>query len=143
MKLRTLAIAVTVLAALSVFAYLGNRTKQAPSTDPRVGAAVLDSDTAAKAAGLVVADQGKEVDLAKGADGTWDVTSYYGLPADFSKVSQLAQDLNEAKVERVVTDNPERLAHLGFKDSSIALKDSSGKAIWRLVVGKEPDSGTG
>jgi hypothetical protein len=35
------------------------------------------------------------------------------------------------------------MAHLGFADSSIALKDSSGKEIWRLAVGKEPDSGTG
>jgi Domain of unknown function (DUF4340) len=143
MKLRTFAIAVTVLAALSVFAYLGNRTKQAPSTDPRVGTVVLDSDTAAKAAGLVVADQGKEVDLARGADGTWTVASYFNFPADFSKVSQLAQDLNEAKVERLVTENPDRMAHLGFKDSAITLKDASGKEIWRLVVGKEPDSGTG
>jgi Domain of unknown function (DUF4340) len=143
MKLRTLILAVAVLAALSVFAYLANRTKPAAPSDPRVGKALLDPDTASRAAGLAVADQGKEVDLAKGADGTWAVTSYYGLPADFSKVSQLAQDLNEAKVERVVTDNPERLAHLGFKDSSITLKDASGKAIWRLVVGKEPDSGTG
>lgn len=143
MKLRTLVLAVAVLAALSIVAYLGNRTKAAPSKDPRVGTVLLDSDTAAKAAGLVVADQGKEIDLARGADGTWTVTSYFNLPADFSKVSQLAQDLNEAKVERLVTENPERLAHLGFKDSSIAFKDASGKDIWRLAIGKEPDSGTG
>jgi hypothetical protein len=143
MKLRTLILAVAVLAALSVAAYLGNRTKPAASTDPRVGTALLDSETAANAAGLVVADQGKEADLSRGADGTWTVANYFNLPADFSKVSQLARDLNEAKVERVVTDNPERLAHLGFADSSITLKDSSGKVIWRLVVGKEPDTGSG
>jgi len=143
MKLRTLVLAVAVLAALSVVAYLGNRPKAAPSTDPRIGSVLLDSDMAAKAAGLVVADQGKEAVLSKGADGAWTVTSYFGLPADFGKISQLAQDLNEAKVERLVTENPERMAHLGFKDSSITLKDSSGKEIWRLVIGKEPDSGTG
>jgi hypothetical protein len=143
MKLRTLVLAVAVLAALSLAAYLENRAKSAPPADPRVGTALLDSDTASKAAGLVVADQGKEVDLAKGADGTWTVASYFNFPADFSKVSQLAQDLNEAKVERLVTVNPERIAHLGFKDSSITFKDASGKEIWRLVVGKEPDSGTG
>jgi hypothetical protein len=143
MKLRTLVLVVAVLLVLSVAAYLGNRTKPAPTADPRVGTVLLDSDTASKAAGLVVADQGKEVDLVKGAAGTWTVASYFNFPADFSKVSQLAQDLNEAKVERLVTENPERLAHLGFKDSAITLKDSSGKEIWRLVIGKEPDSGTG
>jgi hypothetical protein len=143
MKLRTLILAVAVLAALSVVAYLENRTKPALASDPRVGKVLLDSDTASRAAGIVVADQGKEVDLAKGADGTWTVTSYFNFPADFSKVSQLAQDLNEAKVERLVTENPERIAHLGFKDSAITLKDAAGAEIWRLVIGKEPDSGSG
>jgi hypothetical protein len=143
MKLRTLFFAVAVLAALSVAAFLGNRPRPAASTDPRVGTALLDPDTAARAAGLVVSDQGKEVVLSKGADGAWIVASYYDFPADFSKVSQLAQDLNEAKVERLVTENPERMAHLGFKDSSITLKNAAGKEIWRLVIGKEPDTGSG
>jgi hypothetical protein len=143
MKLKTLILAVAVLAILSAFAYLGNRPKAAPSADPRVGSVLLDSDTAAKAAGLSVEDQGKKVDLSKDASGTWIVTTYYNFPADLQKVSRLAQDLNEAKVDRLVTESPERLEHLGFKDSAITFRDSSGKEIWRLVIGKEPDSGNG
>lgn len=143
MKLRTLILAVAVLAALSAAAYLANRPKAPPPSDPRVGRVLLDPGTADLAAGLVVEDQGKRVELARGPGGSWTDASYYNLPADAGKISQLARDLNEAKVERLVTENPERLAHLGFKDSSIAFRDSSGKEIWRLVIGKEPDSGSG
>jgi hypothetical protein len=143
MKLRTIVIFVTVLAALSVVAYLRNRPEPAPAADARVGKPLLDSDTALKAAGLVVSDQGKKVELARGADGTWRVTSYFGLPADFEKVARLVQDLNEAKVDRLVTSNPDRLEHLEFKDSTITLNDSSGKEIWSVTLGKTPDSGNG
>ncbi len=143
MKLKTLILSVAVLAALSVAAYLGNRPEPAPPADARVGKALLDADTAQKAAGLVVSDQGKKVELAKGADGTWRVKSYFDLPADFEKIARLVQDLNESKVERFVTANPDRLAHLDFKDSSIVLTDSSGKEIWNVTLGKAPDSGNG
>jgi hypothetical protein len=143
MKLRTIILAVAILAALSLVAYFGNRPKAAPAADPRVGGVLLDSDTASKAAGLVVEDQGKKVELSRDASGQWTVVSYFNFPADVEKISRLAQDLNEAKVDRLVTESPERLAHLGFKDSSITFKDSTGKDIWRLVIGKENDSGNG
>jgi hypothetical protein len=71
------------------------------------------------------------------------VSSYFDMPADFEKISRLAQDLNEAKVDRFVTDNPDRIAHLEFKDSRIALTDVAGKEIWSVTLGKTPDSGNG
>jgi len=73
----------------------------------------------------------------------WTDTSYFGLPADFSKISRLIGDLNEAKLDRFVTSSPERLARLEFKDSEIQLLDASGAEIWSLYLGKAPDSGSG
>jgi hypothetical protein len=143
MKLRTIVIIVAILAALSVVAYVKNRPEPAPAQDARVGKPLLDSDTALRAAGLVASDQGKKVELSRGADGTWVVASYFGLPADFEKVARLVQDLNEAKVDRLVTTSPDRLAHMEFKDSMIALDDASGKEIWSITLGKAPDSGDG
>ncbi len=143
MKLRTLVITVALLAALSLVAYLENRPQPERAADPRVGKPLLDSDTVAKAASLSISDQGKKVDLARNADGTWRVPSYYDLPADFGKISHLVQDLNEAKVDRFVTSNPERLAHIGFGASSISLGDASGKEIWSLTFGKAADAGNG
>jgi len=143
MKLRTIALTIAVLAALSIAAYLKDRQRPAPSEDPRVGKALLDPDTVSKAAGLVIADQGKKVELARNADGSWRVSSYFDMPADFEKISRFVQDLNEAKVDRFVTANPERLARVEFKDSSIALKDQAGKEIWSLTLGKTSETGNG
>ncbi|HZZ18523.1 MAG TPA: DUF4340 domain-containing protein [Opitutaceae bacterium] len=143
MKLRTLIVIVAVLAALSVVAYVKNRPESAPVADARVGTPLLSPDIVSQASGLTVSDQGKKVEVRKGADGTWRVTSYYGMPADFHKISQLVQDLNEAKVERFVTDNPDRLSRLEFKDSRIALSDAAGKEIWSVTLGKTPDAGNG
>jgi hypothetical protein len=143
MKLRTLIISVGLLALLSVAVYLRNRPAAAPVADTPVGQPVLASDVVTQAAGLVVSDQGKKVELTKGADGTWRVPGYYGIKADFEKVTQLVRDLNEAKVERLVTENPDRVARLEFKDSSVAVKDAAGKEIWRVTLGKAPESGNG
>jgi hypothetical protein len=143
MKIKTLAITVAILAVLSVAAYLANRPEAPAPADPRVGKALLGPDTVAKASTLSVSDQGKRVDLAKQPDGSWRVASYYDMPADFDKVARLVQDLNEAKVDRFVTSSPERLARMGFADSSIVLGDASGKEIWSVTFGRTPESGNG
>jgi hypothetical protein len=143
MKLRTLILTVAVLAALSVIAHYADRPEPALPSDPRVGTALLDPDTVAKAASVVVSDKGKSAELDRNADGSWRITNYFGLPADTVKISRLIQDLNEAKVDRFVTASPDRLAHLEFNDSSIALRDAAGKEVWRLTLGKSSDSGNG
>jgi Domain of unknown function (DUF4340) len=143
MKLRTLVITVALLAALSVVAYLRNRPEPAPAADPRVGKALLDAETVGRASGIAISDQGKKVELSRNADGTWLVASYYGMPADVDKISRLVRDLNESKIDRFVTSNPDRVARLDFKDSSIVLTDAAGREIWNLGFGKTPDSGNG
>jgi hypothetical protein len=143
MKLKTLVITVALLAGLSLVAYLRNRPVSEAPADPRVGKAVLDAETASKAGGLVITDQGKKVELARGADGVWRVTSYYGLPASFDKIARFVQDLNEAKVDRFVTSNPGTIARLEFKDSVVSIRDQDGKEIWSVTLGKTPDSGNG
>jgi hypothetical protein len=143
MKLRSIVITVAVLAALSVAAYLKNRPEAPQSGDPRVGTVLLDSGTAAKAASITISDQGKTVELRRDADGAWKVTGYFGFPADFEKVSRLVQDLNGSKIERLVTENPDRIARLEFKDSSVAIRDASGKEVWKVLFGKSPETGNG
>jgi len=143
MKLKNLILSVALLAVLSVVAYLGNRPAPAPSDDPRVGKTLLDPDTAAKASALVVSDQGKQVELVRQPDGSWRDPAYFDMPADFDKIARFVQDLDEAKVQRFVTSSPDRLARLEFKDSSVAMKDASGKLIWSVTLGKTPDNGNG
>jgi hypothetical protein len=69
------------------------------------------------------------------------VQDYHGFPADFTKLSRLVSDLVGAKVERLVSQNPERLKGFNLGDARITLKDASGKAVWSLDLGKNAEGG--
>jgi len=141
MKLKTLAAAVAVLAVLSVLAWYLQRPPAPPAADPRIGRPLLDSSLLTRTARIRLTDQGKTVELARQPDGKWRDTSYFNLPADFDKLSHFTDDLSTAKVQRLVSRNPEVLARLEFKDSTATLFDAAGKELWRLTLGKEADSG--
>lgn len=142
MKIRTLVTIIAVLGALSLVAYFANRPAPPPVADARVGQSLVDQATVEKAARFRLTDQGKTVTLARQGD-TWRVTSYYDLPADFTKLSGFMGSLIEAKLERLVTTSPERIARLEFKDSKIELLDAADKALWSVTLGRTPDNGGG
>jgi hypothetical protein len=141
MKLKTVSLVVGALAAVSVAVHLATRPAPAPVADVRVGMPLLSPDKAEKAAGLLISDQGKSLTLTRQADGSWIVPAYHGFPADFTKLSQLIDELMRAKVDRFVSANPERLAQFEFKDSRIALQDAEGKLLWGVVLGRRTETG--
>jgi len=141
MKLKTLALSVAILAALSVAAYFLQRPPASAGADPRIGQPLLDAKLAENAARIRVTDQGNTVTLARNPKGSWLVSSYYDLPADVAKLGRFIDDLTTFKIQRVVTRNPERLPRLEFKDTSIALLDSGDKALWTITLGKDAEGG--
>lgn len=141
MKLKSLVIAVTVLAGASVAVFLSQRPSAPVSADARLGQALVSRATIEQAAKFHLADQGKTVDLARQADGSWRVTSYHDLPADISKLSTLMGSLTEAKLQRLVTSNAERIARLEFKDTKLELRDQADKPLWALTLGKTAEAG--
>ncbi|HEX3729169.1 MAG TPA: DUF4340 domain-containing protein [Opitutaceae bacterium] len=141
MKLKTLAVAVAILAVLAVAAAWFNRTPPPPAADSRVGQPLADPGLASKIARLRVSDQGKTVELVRQPDATWRVPGYYDFPADFSKVSSLVSDLTAAKIQRLVTTNPERIARLGFDGTRLEFLDGSGQALWTVTLGRNADTG--
>ena len=143
MKLKALIVSVVLLAVLSALVYWTSRPEPPAPADPRVGKALVDPSVASSAAKLVLSDSGKTVILSRDAAGLWIVESYYGLPVDFTKLSQFVNDLVAAKVDRFVTASPERLSRLEFKDTRIDLQDKDAKSLWSVTLGKTPDSGTG
>jgi hypothetical protein len=143
MKLRTLVLTIAVLAALSAVAFFATRPVPPPVADARVGQSLVDPALVEKAAKLRLSDQGKSVTLTRQADGSWRVTSYYDLPADFAKLSRAIASLTEAKLERLVTSNAERISRLEFKDARIDLLDASDKELWTVTLGRTPDTGGG
>ena len=141
MKLQTLVLTIAVLAVLSALAFFAQRPRKPTDLDPRTGQEVFDVKVLEKAARIRLTDQGKTVLLAKQPDGRWVVSSYYELPADFAKRGRFLDDLSSAKIQRLVTRTPERLARLEFKDTSIAFLDTADKAIWKLMLGKDAEGG--
>jgi hypothetical protein len=143
MKLKTIIVTVIVLAALSVVAFFARRPAPPPSADARVNQPLVDRAAIEKTTKLRLGDAGKKVELARQSDGTWRVTSYYDLPADFNKLSGFIGSLTDAKIQRLVTSNAERLARLEFKDTKIELLDAADKALLAVTLGKNPETGGG
>jgi hypothetical protein len=143
MRLKTLVLSVVVLAALSVAVYFARRPEPPASADPRVGQPIVDAKVIESAARLRLSDQGKTVVLARQPDGTWRVPSYHDLPADFSKLSGFVSNLTDAKIQRLVTSNAEKIGRLEFKDTKIELLDASEKTLWSVTLGKTPEAGGG
>jgi hypothetical protein len=141
MKLKTLVLSVAVLAVLSVIAYWTSRPPPGPATDPRVGQPLADPAAIAQAAQLRLTDSGKTVVLVRQPDGTWRVPGYFGLTADFSKLSSFVGDLSAAKVQRLVTVNPDRISRLDFNGARIELLAGDGHALWSVLLGKSADTG--
>ena len=142
MKIKTLVVTVLVLAALALGVYIARRPEAPKSADARLGQPLVDAATIEKAQKLRISDAGKTVELVK-SDGTWRVTSYHNLPADFSKLSGLVGNLTDAKLQRLVTTSPDRIARLEFKDTKIELFDASDKPLVSLVLGKNAEVGGG
>lgn len=141
MKLKHLIVLVVLLAVISVGTYFATRTAPSPSADPRIAQPLVASDVVDKTEQLKISDQGKSVTLKKQSDGQWTVPSYYDFPVDFQKLSGFVGDLNSAKVEQLVTTNPQRLAHLEFKDTQIEFVGTNNAALETITLGKNADAG--
>jgi hypothetical protein len=143
MKLKSLLIVVTILAAVSAAVFVARRPAAPVAADIRIGQTLANRTAIEQAAGLRVSDQGKTVSLIRQPDGTWGVASYFDLPADFTKLSSLVASLTEAKLQRLVTTSAGRIARLEFKDTKVELLDATGKPLWSVTLGKNAESGGG
>jgi len=141
MKLKALVLTVAVLAVLSAVAFWANRAQSPAAADPRIGEPLGDPTAIEKAAIVRLSDQGRTIVLTRAPDGSWLDTSYFGLPADFSKLAGFAGDLVTARIQRLVTVNPDRMARLEFKDTRIEFLDAAGRALWSATLGRSADSG--
>ncbi len=143
MRLKTIVVSIVVLAGFSVVAFFFTRPETPQATDARLNQPLVASSVIEKATKLRLTEGGKTVELVRQADGTWRVPTYFDFPADFNKLSGFVSNLTDAKVQRLVTSSPERIARLEFKDTKIELLDSADKSLLTLVLGKNPESGAG
>lgn len=142
MNLRPLLLSVAVLAPLAAAVWWWQRPTPPPSlNDPRVGQRLAEPESLARASRVELRLGGATVAFARSADQRWAVEGSPALPADLSKLSRLASDLVAARIERLVTANPDRIASLGLDETSVAYLDEAGSAILRLDLGRTADGG--
>lgn len=141
MKLKTLLIVVVILGLASLGAYFAGRPPKPMAADPRVGQPLVANAVFEQAATVTINESGKSVVLKKGDNNTWRVANYYDFPADFSKLSRLVSDLTGAKIERLVSQNAEKIKGFEFKDTGVTVADANGKELWSLKLGKNAEGG--
>ncbi|HRE82576.1 MAG TPA: DUF4340 domain-containing protein [Opitutaceae bacterium] len=141
MKLKSLILVVVALAVVSVAAHFLTRPKAAPIADTRVGQPLIAPEIVDQARSLRLKEQDKTVTLNKGDDGVWRVAEYYDFPADFTKLSRIVGELVGAKLERLVTQNPERIKSLDLGNTRLAFSDAANKETWSIHLGRSADGG--
>jgi hypothetical protein len=141
MKLKPLLAVVALLAVLSAAVYFVSRPAKPTGVDPRLGQPLLTAASIDQASALTLTENGRTITLRKMDAGGWTVQEYHGFPADFTKLSRLVSDLVGAKIERLVSQNPERIKGFNLGDARITLNDASGKAVWSLDLGKNAEGG--
>ncbi len=145
MKLRPLLLTLAVLVpAAGAVWWLQRPAPPAQTTDARLGQRVADPASLTSATRVRLQAQGNSTELARTEDGRWTIAAsdkYPALPADASRLTRLAADLVSPKVERLVTENPTRLATLELDSTEVAFLDAAGKTLLELDLGKNADGG--
>lgn len=143
MKVSVLATITVVLALLAgVLWWQKQSTFTSIADHPLVGDSLLPAEIAKAAASITLEsnENSETVRIEKHADGHWHLPDYYGLPADFSKLSSMIQSLVDASVQRAVTSNPDRLAAMNLGDKRLSIAQANGSQ-WQIELGENHERG--
>ena len=145
MRLRPLltTLAILVPTAGAVW-WLQRPAPPAQSADARLGQRVADPASLTSATRVRFKALGKTAELTRTTDGRWTIAASDtapALPADASRLTRFASDLVSPKVERLVTENPSRIATLEFDATAVTFLDATGKSLLELDLGKTADGG--
>jgi hypothetical protein len=147
MKIQHVLIGFLVLAALAAFlVFSGARSaKVGGERDPLIGTRLLPIETGLAASQIEFTK--KEGGVApliiekKGPD--WVLPALQQLPVNFDRLREFFQKLGDGTYQRRVTDRPESLERMEFGTETILLKDSAGKTLWEMRIGKAPEGNSG
>lgn len=141
-KVLFIGVAILGLVAGLVF-WQSQRGTSAPPRPALVGQPLLSPETLADAVRLELTGENgaRRVVLEKREEGNWRLPEYHGLPVDFDKLRRFTQSLLNAKADRHVTGNPERIERLGLGRNVIELFGGDGESLWKLETGDAGASG--
>ena len=142
MKFQRILVAVLLLALIVVIGkWLQRPTEQ--RREGRVGEMLVSHQIVESARQIHLSDPSEEetVTLVKGPENAWILPDYHSFEVDFSKLESLIRSLLEAKVDREVTKDPERLKRLELGKNRIEFKSSDTESLLIIETGKRSPSG--
>jgi hypothetical protein len=145
MRLRPLLLSLAILVPSAALVWWIQRPAPPPSdSDARLGQRLADPAVIAEAARVKITSAGQTLELARSGDAAsprWTIVGEPVLPADASRLTRLSADFVAAKIERLVSTKPERIAGYELDQSGIAFLDAAGAPLLDLDLGKTPDGG--
>ncbi|MGB0370430.1 MAG: DUF4340 domain-containing protein [Opitutales bacterium] len=138
MNLKNISILTAVLAVIAGILWIAQASKGGPIQSELVGEGLLDTQTIAEANTIQVFEDQSDspsVEITKSGD-DWTVPGRYGLPADFSKISDLVNELADSKIIRAVTDNPDRIQTLNIGKTRVVFQKGE-ETLADISFGKE------
>lgn len=143
MNIRNLYISAGVLAVLALVTSLFKKSDSAPLLDERVGTAIVDPASLRDTAKIIVEKEEERLTFTNaGESNLWVLEERFNLPTSYDRISQLARNVSEAKLQRLVSENPQRIATLGFETGErVRFVDKLGNDIVAFQLGKETENG--
>lgn len=142
MNLKKLYISTAVLAVAAGITSFIKNADDTRKEDPRVGTTITSNEALDKVTTLEMVSGNESLTFEYDSNvSAWHLQERYSLPADSNKIADLVTQLKEARLERVASRNPKRIADFGFEVDYINLIDSDGNSVLSLDLGRETDNG--
>jgi len=154
MKSKTFILLLALCLILAVATYFVVNPDRTPEDPERTGEALLAGLPMGDVAQIAVTGPEASVTLKKG-ETVWTVENRYGFPADFSKLTDLADKLQEMKIGRSFAADEDTLNRLALRPpaaenapadqqaTQIVLADATGKPLAEVLVGKAREATAG
>jgi len=143
MNIKNLYISTGILALLAIVTSLFKKSDSAPLLDDRVGTPIIEPAALRDTAKIIVETEEESLTFtAAGESNLWTLEERFNLPTSYDRISELARNVSEASIQRLVSENPERIATLGFETGEqVRFVDKSGNDIVAFQLGKETENG--
>ncbi len=138
MTLKNLYISAGILAILAIITNFLNSSDNAVLLDERVGTKIVEKSLLRDTSKIVIDTEGQILTLTSNEEkNAWFLKEKHSLPISIQRISSFVDSVTEGQIQRLVSENPDRIATLGFDaGSSIQFLDGADEEIAAFDLGK-------